>query len=513
MTRKYFKYAFGVDGDLTAVPNLVTGDGSVSYQQGFGPDYQADYPTDPDALPVPRTQSNQLYFDITQAIQQIQSDGFNLWISASDNGAVAFSYRLGAIVIYTDGQYYQSNKAANVDEPTAGAGAISWQLLPVIQQGVAPVICDYASTTNLTLANLQNIDGGTGVAGQVIGCFGQTTPSECGVYKMVDAGAWVRVPYYNSAANVLPGSIVPVRAGTQNGNKYFQLVTAGPIIVGTTALVFSSPAATVANNSITNAKLAQMAALTFKANNTNALANAADITVAQAQAMLGLNGGAYGRGISNLVITVNSNTAATITADQAALNNGSGGVFVGSAINLTVDITVSGAGGLDAGAEAANTWYSVWFIWNPTTLTLNTLLSTSATAPTLPAGYPYKLRVGWVRNNASSNLYLTLQKNNRARYITGTNPATKLLIGTGGGANSLTPFVPPTAYMLEGFYSWGGGGNNDFLYTNANSSSLFEYAHIEAASSMESWFDYFLENTNIYINANSIYATGWVDNL
>lgn len=74
-----------------------------------------------------------------------------------------------------------------------------------------------------------------------------------------------------------------------------------------------------------------------------------------------------------------------------------------SSVNLTVDITTSGANGLDTGTEASSTWYSIWVIYNPTTSTTAGLLSTSATAPTMPSGYTKKRRVGWVRNDASSN--------------------------------------------------------------------------------------------------------------
>lgn len=74
---------------------------------------------------------------------------------------------------------------------------------------------------------------------------------------------------------------------------------------------------------------------------------------------------------------------------------------------LTADITASGANGLDTGSEAANTWYAVHVIWG--TSGVASLFSLSATAPSLPSGYTYFRRVGWVRNDGSSNFLLFLQ--------------------------------------------------------------------------------------------------------
>lgn len=70
---------------------------------------------------------------------------------------------------------------------------------------------------------------------------------------------------------------------------------------------------------------------------------------------------------------------------------------------LTADITAAGENGLDTGSEAANTWYYIWVIKNPTTSAVASLLSASDTSPTLPPGYTRKRRVGSVRNNAASS--------------------------------------------------------------------------------------------------------------
>ena len=77
---------------------------------------------------------------------------------------------------------------------------------------------------------------------------------------------------------------------------------------------------------------------------------------------------------------------------------------LGSAV--TLDITTSGAGGLDTGAEASDTWYYVYVIGddtgeNPT----SGILSTSTTGPTFPSGYNRRRLVGAFRNDASSDFY------------------------------------------------------------------------------------------------------------
>ena len=117
MAIKFFKYLFASSGDTTDVPNTTQSDGSVSYQQGFGPDYQAD-PSDPDVLYPERTKFNDIMFNVTAALQNYQVHGFPDFITTSDNGGTPYPYDKNAWVRYSDGNVYFSLQDANVALPT-----------------------------------------------------------------------------------------------------------------------------------------------------------------------------------------------------------------------------------------------------------------------------------------------------------------------------------------------------------------------------------------------------------
>lgn len=57
---------------------------------------------------------------------------------------------------------------------------------------------------------------------------------------------------------------------------------------------------------------------------------------------------------------------------------------------------------LDAGSEATSTWYAVYAIMRSDTGVCDILFSTSFTAPTMPANYDYKRRIGSFYNQSSS---------------------------------------------------------------------------------------------------------------
>lgn len=117
---------------------------------------------------------------------------------------------------------------------------------------------------------------------------------------------------------------------------------------------------------------------------------------------------------------------------------------------LTVDLDVAGAGGLDTGTVANTTHYSIWIIGDSTgTNAPKGLASTSASAPTMPAGYDRKRRLGWVRTDGSANLlHWSQHGSGRTRRVYYDEALSVLGVLTGGSAVAFTDvdlsaLVPP----------------------------------------------------------------------
>lgn len=127
MTIKYFVYPFGVDGTLLAIPDPTQLSGVMSYQEGFGVDYQL-IDTDPASLNIPRDQFNQLMFDITGAVQQIQQNGHPTFITTAMNDGVPFPYAKNAWVYQpVDGNVYYSLVDTNTTVPPSGSWSVVGQ--------------------------------------------------------------------------------------------------------------------------------------------------------------------------------------------------------------------------------------------------------------------------------------------------------------------------------------------------------------------------------------------------
>lgn len=244
--------------------------------------------------------------------------------------------------------------------------------------------------------------------------------------------------------------------------------------------------------------------------------------------ILGLVGGTRA-GATGLVIGNNAttpNSVIDIAADSAVMTN-SGTPFYASPISVSINTSTTGANGLDTGSRAANTWYNLFLISNGGGYAA--LASLSATAPTMPSGYTYLLRVGAMLTDGSGNFYRTKQRGARAQYqiVSGSNTATyPVIVNTVPGVGSYTStsvlnFLPPTAKEL--FFQLIQNTLTGVCYIAANTGFTpspincvaMAFTPSGSASAISVSGSLLLETTNIgYANNGSsggVVALGWTD--
>lgn len=144
MTAPYFFYPFAVSGDLSAIPLPTQPSGSISYQQGYGPDYELDLLTNPNAIPIGRTTMNQLFNDITTLLQQYSQFGTPPFITTAQNQGTPFPYPIFARTYYL-GNVYENQVVNNTATPGTDA---TWLLISGDATGILPgTMLDYAGFT------------------------------------------------------------------------------------------------------------------------------------------------------------------------------------------------------------------------------------------------------------------------------------------------------------------------------------------------------------------------------
>ncbi|WP_409283257.1 phage tail protein [Pseudomonas protegens] len=94
-----------------------------------------------------------------------------------------------------------------------------------------------ATSGTVTLSGLQTIDSVALAAGNRVLVKNQTQAKDNGLY-VAAAGAWSRTQDADTSLEVTPGLFVHVEKGVANGDSVWQLVTDGPIVLGTTDLAF-----------------------------------------------------------------------------------------------------------------------------------------------------------------------------------------------------------------------------------------------------------------------------------
>jgi hypothetical protein len=229
---------------------------------------------------------------------------------------------------------------------------------------------------------------------------------------------------------------------------------------------------------------------------------------------------------SALTITNNAvtpNTKIGITASEVVMDNGSGGnYYVENFGACTIDFGVVGAGGVDAGVIGANTWYYLYAI---STGTANSCIAaTGPVAPTMPALYVYKARLGAMHTGAGSVLDRSLQKGKHTRFVATAGalpvtPGVRLATGAAGicGATSTwvaaATVVPSTAVEVDLILV--ANSNNAAVQPN-NASPNFVNANLAfsgTATSASMSGSMLLESSNVYwcSAAGTLYEAGWLD--
>lgn len=239
-----------------------------------------------------------------------------------------------------------------------------------------------------------------------------------------------------------------------------------------------------------------------------------------------------------------TNANISVTSDEMVLENSSNRYRTARGVSVNVNSSTVGANGLDTGSTVASTWYALYVIGKEDG-TIAGLISLSATSPTMPSGYTYKARVGWIRTDGTANKYPLIFKQNgkkvRWGVAAGSN-LTSLQIMASGVAGTITPlawvaigvsaYSPPTASSisvtpLNANVATGvtvvapnnsiTGSVNTATPTSPALYSLYGVGTGGAYGTHTGIVEFMLESSNIYWASNStnsgVVAIGWEDNL
>lgn len=405
--------------------------------------------------------------------------------------------------------------------------------------------CRAATTANVTLSGLQTIDGITLVADDRVLVKNQSTASQNGIYS-ASSGNWTRTRDFDGASDVVSGTRIFVTSGTVNAGSEFYVSTPGTITIDTTSITISQMPAGLIASYVSAASASASAASgsasaasgSASAASSSASAAAASAVTAAASALAFAPPGAF----KNLVIKTTSTTTFQVTADFITVTNGTN--YLTLPFSAGCDMALNGAvNRLDTGSIASNTWYAIWAIAKSDGTT-GVLASTSATSPTMPTGYTYKVRIGWTRTvSGGGTLHGVYQYGRRVQYVLGVGSTTLLpaIINQSGSIGSITTptynsysvsnFVPSTSsviYLAVGVASAissatvliAPNGNYGAYSSTTIMAPITSVTNVTTNTALYQGFtaSLLLETTNIFVAATtssnlSVNTLGWEDNL
>lgn len=119
-----------------------------------------------------------------------------------------------------------------------------------------------SASAAVTLSGPRTVDGVACIAGDRVLVKDQVDGTTNGIW-VVAAGTWVRAADMDATSEVAADAMVLVSEGTTLADTAWVLTTNAPITLGSTSLVFSQLTQAVANDSITFAKMQELAADTL----------------------------------------------------------------------------------------------------------------------------------------------------------------------------------------------------------------------------------------------------------
>ena len=223
--------------------------------------------------------------------------------------------------------------------------------------------------------------------------------------------------------------------------------------------------------------------------------------------------------------TAGSSATFSVAAGTAMDATNASAMVLTSALSKTTSAWAVGNanGALDTGAIANSTWYSVWEIMRTDTGVVDVLISTSATAPTMPASYNRKRRIGWIKTDGSAQWFSFLQIGDDFFYA---QTAEASYGATQGATLTTLSMVPPSVVpYMSGYASSVNNATTSITIAPASNSALsvtIAYSGNGGTSGIYEQFGVSLvaqtnSSRQIYVavpymsNGGTISSSGWND--